>query len=301
MRLSERPAVQIAAPSVPDPDPDHRSIPHAHLSPVRPAGQRRRSEKPSWGYDRPEVGVYLRRRREALGLTQEEVAVAALTTLSSLRKWEAGLRKPSTESLTVWCRALDLPDWTLRKITSLVLNGMDALQVNTLPLIISDDDLDHLEMIASPAYYLSFPHMDVLAANTAARKLAPDLVPADPDSPRPTNVVEWIMTKTARDHIVNWQAVATRTIHMLRVMGPGLVPQQRLDEIFNSCHAQAPKIFTRLFTTELTKAEAEDDSVLVRNPATGTVDLYTCRSLRPMQPLRPYEQLQIVKRNRPAR
>ncbi|WP_246023553.1 hypothetical protein [Nocardia yunnanensis] len=100
--------------------------------------------------------------------------------------------------------------------------------MNTLPPVISDDDLDHLEMIASPAYYLGFPDMDVLAANSAARELTPCLVPAEPGS-RPTNVVEWIMTKPARDNIVNWQAVAARTVHMLRVMGPGLVPQERLE------------------------------------------------------------------------
>ncbi|AYF78539.1 hypothetical protein D7D52_37270 [Nocardia yunnanensis] len=107
------------------------------------------------------------------------------------------------------------------------------------------------------------------------------------------------MTKPARDNIVNWQAVAARAVHMLRVMGPGLVPQERLDDIFNACHAQQPRIFTRLFTAELTKAEAEDDSILIRNPLSGTIDRYTYRSLRPMQPLRPYEQLQLVKRTRP--
>ncbi|MEV6071932.1 helix-turn-helix domain-containing protein [Nocardia sp. NPDC052001] len=243
--------------------------------------------------------MYLRRRREALGLTQEEVAVAAVTTLSSLRKWEAGLRNPSPESLAAWCRALDLPDWLQRKVASLVLADLDTLQVGTWPATLSDDDLDHLEMTTAPAYYIGFPNLDILAANDAARRGVPSLVPADPSSDRPTNLVEWIMTQPARDLLANWENVATRLVFLLRVMGPGLVSQQRLDEIFNFGYAQAPREFTRFFRTDLTKAQTSDDLVLVRNPHTGEADQYTYRFLRPVQTMRPYEQLQLAKRRKP--
>ncbi|MQY27233.1 hypothetical protein [Nocardia aurantia] len=78
-------------------------------------------------------------------------------------------------------------------------------------------------------------------------------------------------------------------------MGPGLMTQQRLDEIFNSCYTQSPRHFTRFFATDLTKAEAEDDTVLVRNPHTGNTEQYTYRFSQPVQPIRPYEQLQIAR------
>ncbi|MCU1646128.1 MAG: hypothetical protein JWN03_6403 [Nocardia sp.] len=184
-------------------------------------------------------------------------------------------------------------------MTSLVLNGMDTLAVGTWPPTFSNDDLDHLEMVAGPAYYYSFPHLDVLAANTIARQTIPSLLPADLGSPRPTNFVEWIMTKPARDLIANWQTVATRLVYLLRVMGPGLVSQHRLDEIFNFCYSQSPHDFTLFFDTELTKAEMNDDVVLLRNPSTDAIEQCTYRYLRPVQPMRPYEQFQMAKRSRP--
>ncbi|RDI69246.1 helix-turn-helix protein [Nocardia pseudobrasiliensis] len=286
--------MQIGAPSPPTHQgPTPRWLDRPSLS------DRERRQKLSWVCDRPEIGVYLRRRREALGLTQEEVALAATTTLSSLRKWEAGQRNPGTESLVAWCHALDLPDWMLRKVTSLVLNGIDTLQVGTWPPTVNNDDLDHLETIINPAYYFSFPHLDVLAANRLAQRLVPSLAPADPAAARPTNLVEWIMTRPARDLLVNWQAVATRLVYLLRVTGPGLVPQQRLDEIFNFCYSQAPKDFVRFFAAELTKAETNDDVVLLRNPITGEIVQCTYRFLRPVQPMRPYEQFQVARRSNP--
>ncbi|QVI24139.1 helix-turn-helix domain-containing protein [Nocardia tengchongensis] len=266
--------------------------------PFSSARERRRNGKLSWACERPEIGVHLRRRREALGLTQEEVAIAATTTLSSLRKWEAGLRNPSTEGLVAWCRALDLPDWMLRKVISLALNGLDTLRPNTSPHV-NDDDLDHLEMFGGPAYYLTFPQLDVIAANTAARQLAPSLAPASPDSDRPTNAVEWIMTKPARELLVNWPSVATRMIHTLRVMGPGMVPQYRLDEIFNACYSHSPREFKRFFAADLRDAATDDNVALVRNPATDTIERYSCRALRPTQPMHQFEQIQLVRSSRP--
>ncbi|WP_084525106.1 helix-turn-helix domain-containing protein [Nocardia vaccinii] len=287
--------MEIAAPPVPRPDPLSIRLGKPLAAPV--TRQRRAPQKLSWVCDRPQVGSYLRRRREALGLTQDEVALAATTTVSSLRKWEAGLRNPSIESLAAWCSALDLPDWMLRKITSLALNGLDHLGIEPQPPTLGNDELDHLETVTAPAYYLIFPHLDILAANYTARRLVPSLVPATPGSSRPTNLVEWVMTTPAREILVDWQTIATQLVYLLRVMGPGLVPQQRLDEIFNFCHSQAPREFTRFFSTELTKAETNNTLIRVRNTITGAIEQHTYQFLHPVQPRRAYEQLQIVKRS----
>ncbi|GAB2547635.1 helix-turn-helix domain-containing protein [Nocardia heshunensis] len=269
------------------------ATPLAHAA-ARPATNRRKAGQRTWPCERPEIGVYLRRRREALGLTQEEVASAASTTLSSLRKWEAGLRNPSVEGLAAWCRVLNPPDWMLRKITSLALGGLDNLRAEMSPPVVGADDLDHLEAFSGPAYYLGFPQLDVLAANTAARQLVPGLIPADVGADRPANVVEWIMTESARELVVNWKDTAIRAIHALRVMGPGTVPQSRLDEIFNSCYSQSPVEFKRFFTTDPAETPDSDD-LIIRNPLSGNVERYTYRTLRPMGPMRPYELVQLAR------
>lgn len=219
--------------------------------------------------------------------------------MSSLRKWEAGLRNPSIEALIAWCRALDLPDWTVRKVMSIVFDGIDTLRAGSWPPAISEDDRDHLESFRSPAYYLSFPQLDVLAANSAALQWVPSLAPAESSSPRPTNIVEWIMSADARELIENWETAATRLVYLLRVMGPGLVSQHRMDEILNAAYAQSPKHFTRIFCSVPSKDAMNDDLVVLRNPVTGEHVQYTYRLSRSSQPLRPYEQLQLARRSKP--
>lgn len=252
---------------------------------------------PQWVCEEPTVGAYMRSRREILGLTQDDVAHKASITVSTLRKWEAGLRNPSIENLRVWCQVLDLPSWMLRKVVSLVLGDMDSLKFGTWPPTLSDSDLDHLELIAGPAYYYSFPHYDLLAANSIARATLPSLVP-DLRSPRPTNLVEWLMTTTAKNLIANWEDCATRLVYMLRIVGPGIVPRQRLDEIFNTCNARAPKEFPRLFTKNPSRQAIASDIILLRNPETGVIEEFTYRSLRPRQPIHHYAQLQLAKRTK---
>ncbi|MGW4248740.1 helix-turn-helix domain-containing protein [Nocardia sp. NPDC004722] len=289
MTIDGEAAVQITATPL--------AHPGARAGAHQPARERRKVAPRTWACERPEIGVYLRRRREELGLTQEEVASAASTTLSSLRKWEAGLRNPSVEGLAAWCRVLNPPDWMLRKITSLALGGLDGLEglrAETSTPIVAPDDLDHLEAFSGPAYYLAFPQLDVLAANSAARRLAPGLIPAAPGADRPVNVVEWIMTDAARGLIVNWKDTAIRAIHALRVMGPGLVPQARLDDIFNACYDRSPMEFKRFFAAAPAD-HLDGDELLLRDPVSGATDRYTCRSLRSMQPLRPYELVQLAR------
>ncbi|MEV0766120.1 helix-turn-helix domain-containing protein [Nocardia sp. NPDC050435] len=283
------------------------SLPHATRQPTAPRPQLAPAvrERPgqdglSWVLDRPEIGIYLRRRREALGISQEALALAAATTVSSLRKWEAGLRNPSIEGLIAWCRALDLPDWTVRKVISIVFDGIDTLQAGSWPPAISEDDRDHLDDFRSPAYYLSFPQLDVLAANRAALRWVPSLAPAQISAPRPSNIVEWIMSADARTRIGNWETVATRLVYLLRVMGPGIVPQHRMDEIFNTAYALAPKHFTRIFCASPSKTVMNDDLVLLRDPLTNQHVQYTYRLSRPNQPLRPHEQLNLVRRSNPV-
>ncbi|MFE3256280.1 helix-turn-helix domain-containing protein [Nocardia sp. NPDC059229] len=284
--------MQIAAPSLPRPG-------QSAFPPIPPTQVRRGAGRLSWVCERPEIGGYLRRQREALGLTQEEVALAASTTLSSLRKWEAGLRKPSTEGLAAWCRALNPPDWMLRKIMSLALGDLDTLRTEPWPRTIGREDLAHLESFSGPAFFIRFPDLDVVAANGPARQLIPSLTPADLGPARPVNLAEWIMTDAARELLVDWRDVAVRVIHSLRVMGPGIVPQQRLDEIFNACYSRSPKDFKRFFATDPVGDEQDGDALLVRNLEQGTVDRYTYRSLRPTQPMCPYDVVHLIRSTAP--
>ncbi|GGL45878.1 hypothetical protein GCM10011588_70810 [Nocardia jinanensis] len=106
------------------------------------------------------------------------------------------------------------------------------------------------------------------------------------------------MTPTAKNMIANWEDCATRLVYMLRIVGPGIVPRQRLDEIFNTCYARAPKDFPRLFTKNPSRQTIASDIVLLRNPKTGTIEELTYRSLRPREPIHPYALIQLAKRTK---
>ncbi|GGL45873.1 hypothetical protein GCM10011588_70800 [Nocardia jinanensis] len=110
-----------------------RNTPARPVLSTAPTHAQQQRPAPQWVCEEPTVGAYMRSRREILGLTQDEVAHAASITVSTLRKWEAGLRNPSLDNLRVWCQVLDLPVWMLRKVVSLVLGEMDSLNAGTWP------------------------------------------------------------------------------------------------------------------------------------------------------------------------
>lgn len=64
-----------------------------------------------------EIGNIIRERREKLGLSHEQLAVKANTSVASLRRWEKGkIATPRTDAIENLAKALDLPSAILRGI-----------------------------------------------------------------------------------------------------------------------------------------------------------------------------------------
>lgn len=233
--------------------------------------------------EQPVLGMYMRHRREALGLTQDEVARRMFISLSLYRKLENGERALSAERLGDWCAAMDAPLWLLEKMISLAMRNASNFAVGSWPPALRQEDLDHLDALPYPAYFHAFPEMEVIAANHVARAAFPWLVPASPDAERPVNLVEQFMTvPAAREIIVNWETIVQRLLYTLRIMGPGNIAPERLAQIVDTCRANPE--FDRLWNSTISEELFNDSLVLARHPETGERMTFTMRTYNPFHP-----------------
>ncbi|MEV6767460.1 helix-turn-helix domain-containing protein [Nocardia sp. NPDC051030] len=249
--------------------------------------------------EQPLLALYLRYRREALGLTQEEAARRMFVSLSLYRKFETGERPMSPSRLEDWCAAVDVPVWMLQKMVSLAVPKLSRVAVGTWPPTLREEDLDHLESLAVPAFFHRFPEYEILAANQAAREAFPWLLPAEPGAKRPVNVIEQMMTvDIAREVLVNWEEIVHRLLTILRVMSPGIVAPERIAEIVETCRVNPE--FERLWTTDISEAQFNNSLVTVRDPATGGTFDVTMRSYNAWHPDNCDYQLFILTPRRPG-
>lgn len=234
--------------------------------------------------DQPLSAAYLRNRRESLGLTQEEVARRMFISLSLYRKLENGDRPLSMSRLEDWCVAMETPIWLLKnKMLSLVLPKLARVEVGVWPPALREEDIEHLEAIPYPAFYHRIPEYDILAANAAARAAFPWLLPSSPESGRPANVIEKMMTMDeARAALINWDTIVHRLVFGLRVLSPGVVAPERLADIIETCSANPE--FERMWTTDMSEDIFNDSLVLVRDPVTGGRIHLTMRSYNAYHP-----------------
>ncbi|MEU1208221.1 helix-turn-helix domain-containing protein [Nocardia sp. NPDC005825] len=233
--------------------------------------------------EQPLVGMYMRHRRETLGLTQEDAARRMFISVSLYRKLENGERALSAERLEDWCTAMDAPLWLLEKMISLAMPKVVRFAVGAWPPQLRQEDLEHLEALPFPAYFHSFPELDVLGANAAARQAFPWLVPASPEAERPVNLIEKFMTvPEVRELVVNWETVVGRLLYTLRVMSPGVVPPERLARILETCRVNPD--FERLWSAGMSEELFNDSLVLVRHPLTGERMSFTIRSYNAFHP-----------------
>lgn len=244
--------------------------------------------------EQPLLGIYMRRRRESLGLTQEEVAGRMYISVSLYRKLESGQRPLSAGRLQDWSAAMNAPLWLLHKMVSLATPNLSPA-MGEWPPKLRAEDLDHLEAFPFPAFYHRFPEYEVLAANAAARAAFPWLVPADPAG-RPTNVIEQMMTVgIAEETLLNWDLIVHRLLFILRVMAPGIVAPERLAQIIETC--QGHPEFERMWTTDLEEERFNDSLVLVRNPEGGDPIRLTMRSYNAYHPDNcPYQLFMLTPR-----
>ncbi|MFE3259510.1 helix-turn-helix domain-containing protein [Nocardia sp. NPDC059091] len=245
--------------------------------------------------EQPLVGMYMRFRRETLGITQEEAARRMFISVSLYRKLENGERSMSADRLGDWCAAMDAPMWLLEKMVSLAMPKASRLAVGTWPPDLRPEDLEHLEALPVPAFFHRFPEQEVLAANRIALEGFPWLAPASPDAERPVNVIEQFMTiPEARELIVNWESVVRRLLFGLRVMSPGLVEPARLEQILETCRTNPE--FERLWAAPMSEELFNDSLVMVRNPMTGERMSFTMRFYNAFHPRCGYQLFVLTPR-----
>lgn len=227
--------------------------------------------------EQPLLGKYMRLRREGLSLTQEEVAARMFISLSLYRKLESGDRPPSASRLEDWCRAVEAPPWMVRKLVSLALPNMATLARGAWPPVLTDTELELLELFPFPAYYHRFPEMEVVAANQAARAAFPWLDPTNSNSDRPVNLVEQMLTnETARAILINWEEIAHRMLYVLRLVAPGITPPDRLAQIIETCRTNPD--FDRLWATDMSEEQYNRAVALVRDPVSGRRFAFSLRA-----------------------
>ncbi|WP_040812673.1 MmyB family transcriptional regulator [Nocardia concava] len=248
--------------------------------------------------EQPLVGVYMRYRRETLGLTQEEVARRMFISVSLYRKLENGERAMSADRLEDWCAAMDAPMWMLEKMLSMAMPRLSRLAVGSWPPALRQEDLEHLEALPVPAFFHRSPEQDVLAANGIALSGFPWLAPASPDAERPVNVVEQFMTvPEARELIVNWETVVARLLFSVRVLSPGLAEPARIAQILDTCRTNPD--FDRLWALGETMSEElySDSCVQVRFPGTGELLSFTMRHYNAFHPKCGYQLFMLTPRS----
>lgn len=208
------------------------------------------------------IARYLRERRESSGLTRAALSEAAGISPALIQKIEQGTRVPTLEALTALFDALDVPDVFRNHLVALSLSHRydepAPTQLNDLPAA----DLVLLHSLPHPASVQVYPTFDVLAVNAAWERFFPGLVPG-------TTLLEWmLLDPISRTVVIEWAKQIHLSVYGFRVMSPGVVPQQRIDELVAACSA-APE-WEHLWTTEPQQPHDIDSPVLtLRDPGTG--------------------------------
>ncbi|WP_433591822.1 helix-turn-helix domain-containing protein [Nocardia sp. CA-145437] len=229
------------------------------------------------------LAMYLRYRRETLGITQEEIARRMFVSLSLYRKLESGERALTPERLEDWCVATEAPMWMLEKMVTLAVPKIMTIARGAWPPELRQEDLDHLRALQYPAYFHRFPEYEVLAANEAATAAFPWLAPAGAGAGRPVNVIEQMLTvPEMRELLVNWDTIAHRLVFGLRVLSPGIIAPERLAQIIETCSVNPE--FERMWNTPMEEYVFNDSLVQVRHPESGEIMSLTMRSYNPSLP-----------------
>ncbi|WP_159080833.1 helix-turn-helix domain-containing protein [Nocardia suismassiliense] len=178
-----------------------------------------------------------RSRRSSCGttLTQVQAAELAGVSVSAYSKWEEGRRRPLPENLLTLCRALEVEDWKTRKMMALASESPYRVEMGKWPPKITDEDITVIEALPFPALYRKLPEYEIIYANQTCLEVYPMFAPAPPDSPRPANMIERMMTDDrSRVIFADWPVIAHQMVYMMRFWSRGMSPT-RFAEIMLTC------------------------------------------------------------------
>ncbi|MFJ4656222.1 helix-turn-helix domain-containing protein [Nocardia sp. NPDC088792] len=233
-----------------------------------------------------QLAVFVRSRRDTLGMTQAQLAGKTGWSKSAIEKVEAGTLTPGLEFAGALFDALMVPYiYRERVVAALYPGALDRIlgQVSGRP---DADALADLEDLPYPAAYIALPEGEVLGANTAWAEAFP--------GPKGTsNMFDYLFTEpTATDVLVDWELITHGFTYGLRMMGPISVPQNVIDGIVERC--QVHPDFERIYNTDPPAATTLQPVLRIRTPGTGEIRNLRIKIDKPHLPHSPWVTYRLV-------
>ncbi|WP_067572276.1 MmyB family transcriptional regulator [Nocardia acidivorans] len=233
-----------------------------------------------------QLAVFVRSRRDALGVTQAQLASTTGWSKSAIEKVEAGTLVPSLEFTGALFDALGIPYlYRERIIAALFPGALDRIlgRTATAP---DADALADLEYLPYPAAYLMLPEGDIVGFNSA-------WLAAFPESAARPNLFTYLFTEpSAREVLVDWARLAHGFTYGLRMMGPMALSDTTIEEIIARCRVHPD--FERFYLTDPPVHEALNPVIRVAAPGTGEIRSLRIKIDKPHLPHSPWLTYRLV-------
>ncbi|MFB7722445.1 helix-turn-helix domain-containing protein [Nocardia sp. NPDC056100] len=233
-----------------------------------------------------QLAVFVRARRDALGMTQAQLAGTTGWSKSAIEKVEAGTLVPSLEFAGALFDALWIPYlFRERIIASLYPGTLDRILGRTVAKP-DAEDLDDLERFPYPAAYLMLPEGDMVGLNAAWRAAFPETV-AKP------NLFTYLYTEPAAARVLlDWESLTHGFTYGLRMMGPIVLSEDTIAEIIDRCRVHPD--FDRMYATDPDVHTALRTELRIADPATGVIRRVRLRIDKPHLPHSPWLTYRLV-------
>lgn len=232
------------------------------------------------------LAIFVRARRDSLGMTQAQVAERAGWSKSAIEKVEAGTLVPSLEFAGALFDTLAVPYLYRERIIAALYPGALAHILGRTSTVPDADDLADLEFLPYPAAYLMLPECTVLGANSAWAE-------AFPGSARTPNLLHYLFTEpVAWTALPEWERLAHTLTYGIRMMGPIVLPESTYAEIIDGCRSHPE--FERLYTTDPAVHAPMQPLLEITHPVTGETRTVCLRIDKPHLPHSPWVTYRLV-------
>ncbi|MBL1073424.1 helix-turn-helix domain-containing protein [Nocardia sp. 2] len=233
-----------------------------------------------------QLAVFVRARRDALKMTQVQLANATGWSKSAIEKVEAGSLIPSLEFVGALFDALGISYLYRERIIAALYPGALDRIIGPSPAMPDVDALADLEDLPYPAAYLTLPECDILGTNTAWNDAFPGLEAK-------SNLLTFLFTDpSAPDLLVEWELVAHMYAYMLRILGPISLPESAITEIVDRCKAHPD--FERMYAADYPATNAVLSAIRVADPVTGQIRDLRIKVDKPHVPYSPWVTYRLV-------
>ncbi|MFI6870879.1 helix-turn-helix domain-containing protein [Nocardia sp. NPDC050406] len=205
-----------------------------------------------------QLALFVRARRDALRLTQAQLAKTTGWSKSAIEKVEAGTLTPSLEFTGALFDALGIPYMFRERIIAALFPGTLPLILGPYPELPDDDALADLEDLPYPAAYIALPVGDIVGTNSQWNTVFPGLEAK-------SNLLVYLFTDPrAATLLPDWEQVAHGYAYGLRMLGPISVPENAINEVVRRCRAHPD--FERMWTVDPVEPTAVQPMLRVTMP-----------------------------------